>query len=84
MNYRSIIVATAALMTTTATFAQFGGLLNNLKNKVEQVQKEIKPPSSIQPAVATEAPALPGGIPGLPAAAPAAAFACVLGARITA
>jgi len=73
MNYRSIIVATAALMTTTATFAQFGGLLNNLKNKVEQAQKEIKqPPSSTQPAVATEAPALPVGIPGLPAAAPAA------------
>lgn len=72
MNYRSIIVAAAALMATTATFAQFGGLLNNLKNKVEQAQKETKQsPSSTQPAVATEAPALPVGIPGLPAAAPA-------------
>ena len=41
MNYRSIIVATAALMTTTATFAQFGGLLNNLGGFKHEVQHGI-------------------------------------------
>jgi hypothetical protein len=76
MNYRLIIVAAATLMTTTTTFAQFGGLLNTIKNKVEQVQKETKQtPGSTQPVAVPEAPALPGGILGLPAAAPAAATA---------
>lgn len=65
-NFKISLVAAAALLSTSASFAQFGGLLNNLKKQVEQAQGQAAPaPAMPAPAAA------PGGItmpamPGMP------------------
>ena len=62
-NFKISLVTAAALLTASSSFAQFGGLLNNLKKQVEQAQGQAAP------APAMPAPtAAPGGItmPGMP------------------
>jgi hypothetical protein len=76
-NFKISLVAAAALLTTSASFAQFGGLLNNLKKQVEQAQSQAAPaPAMPAPAAAPggiSMPAMPGmpGMPGGNAAEPA-------------
>ncbi len=77
LNFKISLVAAAALLTTSASFAQFGGLLNNLKKQVEQAQGQAAPaPAMPAPAAAPggiSMPAMPGmpGMPGGNAAEPA-------------
>jgi len=42
MKYKKLsLIALLAVSASSATFAQFGGLLNNIKNQVEQAQKQL-------------------------------------------
>jgi len=48
---KNYIVAGILAFTTGASYAQFGGLLNNLKSQVDQILKQDSPPSSSQSSV---------------------------------
>ena len=71
-NFKISLVAAAALLTASSSFAQFGGLLNNLNNlkkQVEQAQGQAAPAPAIPaPTSAPGGITIPGmpGMPGMP------------------
>ena len=45
-NFKIHLVTAAALLTASSSFAQFGGLLNNMMKQVEQAQGQAAPAPS--------------------------------------
>ncbi len=76
-NAKTGLIAAAALLTASTSFAQFGGMLGNIKNRVEQAQKPAAPAPDSAPAAPgmPSMPAMPGmpAVPGMPAMPGAAA-----------